>query len=97
MSACCVYILYSESLDKYYVGSTENIDLRLHIHNNPMEARKFTAKGIPWTLKLKMDCDNKSIALKAERSIKSMKSRKFIERLLEQEDFRVKFLQSVST
>ena len=30
-----VYILYSESADKYYIGHTENIDKRIHQHNNP--------------------------------------------------------------
>ncbi len=78
----CVYILYSASSDKYYVGQTEDLQSRIVIHNNPFESRKFTAKGIPWTLKLKLPCDSRSTAMMMERYIKSMKSRIFIERLL---------------
>ena len=96
MSACCVYILYSESLDKYYVGSTEDLDQRIHIHNHPNESRKFTAKGLPWILKCRIDCFTKEMAFSLERRIKSMKSRKFIERLLQDDTFRQDFILSFS-
>ena len=91
MGSSCVYILYSEKLDKYYVGSTEDIVLRLHIHNNPHETRKFTAKGLPWLLKCTIDCPDKTSSTVLERKIKSMKSRKLIEQLIANASFRAEF------
>ncbi|MFB6343545.1 GIY-YIG nuclease family protein [Saccharicrinis sp. FJH62] len=44
-----VYILYSKSADKYYVGSTGNIEQRLYQHNNSA-VNKFTSKYRPWEL-----------------------------------------------
>jgi putative endonuclease len=97
MDAYCVYILYSDSLDKFYIGSTHDLALRIHIHNNPHEGRKFTAKGIPWMLKLRIDCIDKRHAVLIESKIKSIKSRKFIERLIVDEDFRIQFERSLNT
>ena len=42
------YILYSESIDKYYVGHTDDLNWRLERHNSGWG--KFTKRGIPWTL-----------------------------------------------
>ncbi len=36
-----LYILYSSKLDRYYVGHTENIELRLIQHNNGISAFTF--------------------------------------------------------
>jgi putative endonuclease len=41
-------ILYLLSLDKYYVGCTENLELRLEKHNSGWG--KYTSSGIPWKL-----------------------------------------------
>ena len=43
-----LYILYSSKLDRFYVGHTENIELRLIQHNNGISA--FTSKANDWTL-----------------------------------------------
>ncbi|WP_313114859.1 GIY-YIG nuclease family protein [Aequorivita sediminis] len=37
----CVYILYSDSLSRFYIGYTSNFDVRIAFHENP-EPRKFT-------------------------------------------------------
>ncbi|WP_420580584.1 GIY-YIG nuclease family protein [Reichenbachiella sp.] len=76
-----VYIIYSQSLNKYYVGSTQNLDQRLQDHNNSRS--KFTKAGKPWTLKYHNDYETRSEAVKAEMKIKKMKSRKYIESLIE--------------
>ena len=78
----CVYILYSRVLDKYYVGSSEDVDKRLHYHENPIERRKFTVRGAPWIIVCILACDSREHALKLESFIKRMKSRDFIERLI---------------
>ena len=43
-----VYILYSQSIDAYYIGSTINLEDRLFRHNSGRS--KYTKRGIPWTL-----------------------------------------------
>ena len=46
-----VYILYSEYLDKYYVGSSCNVSERLEKH---LQTHKgFTGKAKDWVLKYK--------------------------------------------
>jgi len=52
------------------------------MHNNPID-NKYTSKHLPWELKKSFEVGhNKTVALKMERKIKNMKSRKFIEKLL---------------
>jgi putative endonuclease len=43
-----VYILFSESLQQYYTGSTQELSKRLNDHNNGWS--KHTSKGAPWIL-----------------------------------------------
>jgi putative endonuclease len=76
-----IYILYSEKLDKYYIGRTEDLSVRLEFHNNPIESRKFTARGIPWVIVFSFECESLKEAELLEKTLKKMKSRKFIERL----------------
>jgi putative endonuclease len=75
------YILYSKTLDKYYIGSTEgSIDIRLkkHLSNH----KGFTGKAKDWILVYQEEFSNKQEALKREKQIKAWKSRKQIEILL---------------
>ena len=76
-----VYILYSKELDRYYIGSTFNIQERLNKHLS--STKGFTSKAKDWELKYQEIFDNRSEALKREFQIKKWKSRKMIERLLE--------------
>ncbi len=77
---CYCYILYSATLDKFYVGSTTDIIRRLAEHNRGKE--KFTKTGIPWELKYKEIFTELIDARKREFFIKKQKSRKFIENLI---------------
>ncbi len=74
------YILYSVSINKYYVGYTSDLKLRLERHNSGWG--KFTKRGIPWRLVYFEKFNFKSDALKRESEIKKMKSRKYIEQLI---------------
>jgi putative endonuclease len=76
-----VYILYSEKLDRYYIGYTSNFDLRLEFHKHATH-NKFTAKANDWTLFFSLNCSNKSQALSIEKHIKNMKSKVYIENLI---------------
>ena len=76
----CVYILHSVSINRYYIGFTQNLDLRLKFHKNS-EGRKFTAKAKDWTLFFIIDCESKTQGLCIESHIKKMKSKRYIENL----------------
>jgi hypothetical protein len=43
-----VYILYSSTLDRFYIGTTDNIIKRIEEHNSNHYKGSFTSKGIPW-------------------------------------------------
>jgi putative endonuclease len=75
-----VYIIYSLSFDRYYVGHTGDIADRLFRHNN--SGSKATKKGADWTLKYTKQFDSRSEAMKHEMEIKAKKSRKYIESLI---------------
>ena len=74
------YILYSAKLDKYYVGSTTDIERRLAEHNRGKE--KFTSTGLPWVLVYKESFEELQQARQREYYIKKMKSRKYIDTLI---------------
>ncbi|MFZ1371885.1 MAG: GIY-YIG nuclease family protein, partial [Ferruginibacter sp.] len=74
------YILFSPNLNKYYVGSTPDIERRLIEHNRGKE--KFTKTGIPWKLVYKEVFEDLKQARKREFQIKKMKSRKYVEMLI---------------
>ena len=94
-SSFYVYVLYSLSSDIYYVGSTNDYDRRLIEHNSDTRPH-FSSKHRPWILKLVFHCmDNRALAVNAERFIKKQKSRKFIERLIDGEEFRGEYAQLV--
>ena len=69
----CVYILYSISVDRYYVGQTSNLEDRLKRHNQGRS--KYTKSGIPWTLKYKESFGTRSEAKAREKKFKSAESR----------------------
>ncbi|MBN2596226.1 GIY-YIG nuclease family protein [Labilibaculum sp.] len=80
-----IYILYSPSSDKYYLGCTEDVSKRIFMHNNPIRT-SYTSKHRPWILKKAFKVgNNKTLALKIEQKIKKMKSRKYLEQLLDPE------------
>jgi len=76
------YIIYSESTDKYYIGHTHDLILRLQRHNEGWT--RSTKAGIPWKLIYSEKYQTKSGAMKREYEIKRMKSRKYIEDLINQ-------------
>jgi putative endonuclease len=75
------YILYSESADRYYVGSTGNLEKRLEKHNfgNTVSTRPYR----PWKLVYFEEYETKSAALRRESEIKMKKSRKYLTSLIE--------------
>ena len=76
-----VYILYSKSLDRYYIGHTGDMRDRLHRHNSGRS--KSTRSGLPWELAYQEEFSVKSQAYRRELEIKAKKSRIYIKKLIE--------------
>lgn len=79
-----VYILKSERTDKYYVGCTDDLVRRLKEHNGELpNPGRSTLAGRPWVLVFQAQFQSRAQAIAAERYIKRMKSRRWIEKLIE--------------
>ena len=70
------YILFSEKLNKFYIGATqEDVSLRIEKHNfGTYGKHRFTAIAIDWKLYLFIPSTDYPHAVRIERKIKSMKS-----------------------
>ena len=77
------YIIYSPKLDRYYIGYTEDIIIRLIQHNNGIST--FTAKAVDWKVVYQEKFSTRQEAHKRELQIKAKKSRKYIEWLISQD------------
>jgi putative endonuclease len=75
-----VYIIQSLADGAYYIGYTHDLTLRLEHHRDGW-TQSTKNKG-PWELVYIEEFSTKSEAIKRERQIKSMKSRKYIESLI---------------
>jgi putative endonuclease len=78
----CIYILYSQSADRYYIGHTDDLIRRIEEHNNVIK-NSYTSKFRPWILKASFPVsDSRGEARKVEFYLKKLKSRKIIEKLI---------------
>lgn len=75
-----LYILKSRKDSKFYIGSTSNLEDRILRHNQGRE--KSTKHRIPLELYYFEKFNTRSEAIKREYYIKSLKSSKFIEKLM---------------
>ena len=75
-----IYIIYSEKVNKYYVGQTENIEERMISHNSSIS--KYTSISDDWNLVYTESFDTRNEAIQRENEIKKKKSRKYIEWLI---------------
>lgn len=78
------YIIYSAAINKYYVGSCQDVQQRLQDHLNSRS--KYTKVAKDWELKYFETFQTRSEATQRELQIKKMKSRKYIENLIETKD-----------
>ena len=74
------YILYSPSKDKYYIGSTSQLEERIKKHLSNHQG--FTGSIDDWELRWSEEQLSKAEAGKRERQIKGWKSRMMIEKLI---------------
>ena len=88
----CVYILFSEKLNRYYVGCTSDLTKRLQFHGDKTQDRKYTYKADDWVVFLTLECGSQLQALAVEKHIKRMKSKVYIENLARYPDLRERLL-----
>ncbi|HET8573306.1 MAG TPA: GIY-YIG nuclease family protein [Edaphocola sp.] len=72
--------MYSEVTDKYYIGSTQDLEKRLFRHNS--KHMMATKVGAPWKIVWCQQFETRAEAYSKEMEIKKKKSRKYIERLI---------------
>jgi len=72
-----VYIIYSKSHDKFYVGQTDDFPNRLYRHNNGYESA--TKPYVPWELTCLIEKTTRSEAIILERKIKNLNRVKLLE------------------
>ncbi len=77
-----VYILQSKKDFSFYVGQTDDLNVRLARHNGG--GSKYTSSKIPLDLVYFEEYNSRPAAVRREREIKSKKSRKYIEYLISQ-------------
>ena len=74
------YIIFSQKLNKFYIGSTNDLQRRLQDHNRGKTS--FAKQGLPWQLKYWEEFASRKEAVKREMEIKKRKDRKYIEKLI---------------
>ena len=72
-----LYILYSASKDRYYIGQTDNIESRQNYHNSGFVLS--TKHGCPWKLVLIKPFPDRPTAMKEESRLKRAKNRSYLE------------------
>ena len=75
-----VYILYIEEFDRYYIGQTDNLELRINRHNSGMVTS--TKSYIPWELKYYEELESRGEAMKREKFLKKQRNKEFYEKLI---------------
>lgn len=65
-----LYILHSESINKFYTGITIDVKRRLYEHNHQRRGAKFTKQGRPWVLVYQEIVGTVQNALKRELILK---------------------------
>jgi putative endonuclease len=76
-----VYVLYSKTFDKIYIGSSSNVPARLESHNDSRN-KGYTARYRPWIVIYQEKHESKQDALIRERQLKTAKGREFIRTII---------------
>ena len=78
-----VYILKSQVKERYYIGHTKDLEVRLADHNRGKV--KSTKAYMPWFVIYTEDHKSKSEAFKREMQIKKYKSGEAFKKLIKQQ------------
>ena len=72
-----VYILYSPTKVKFYIGQTNDIEDRLRRHNSGQSLS--TKNGIPWKIIYTIQLDSRSEAVTLESKIKKRGAKRYLQ------------------
>ena len=78
-----LYLLYSEKIDRFYIGISQNPETRLRYHNTIENG--WTSRGKPWKLVFMKGFPNRQNAQFWENKIKGQKSRAIIQKIINDE------------
>ncbi len=81
------YIIYSQNFDRYYIGSTEDVGIRLKRHND--RKVKSTKAYVPWQLCYKEEFETRAEAYRREKQIKSYKGGRAFKELMAKSNHRI--------
>ena len=76
-----VYVIYSRTVDRYYIGETVDIAERLIQHRMHHYAGSFTSIADDWEVAFLLRFKDRESALKAEKHLKKSKSKVYLKRL----------------
>ena len=84
MREICCYILWSDQLQKFYIGACQHsLEERIHTHNSAYySGSNFTKQASDWRLFLKIEAVDYPHAVRIERKVKLMKSYIYIRNLV---------------
>jgi putative endonuclease len=82
-----VYILESENCNKFYIGSSQNPEKRLLEHNSG-KTISLRGKG-PWKIVFQKKYSSNREARAIEAKLKKMKSRKILERIIQEKEIKM--------
>jgi putative endonuclease len=71
-----VYILFSVSTDKFYIGQTNNLSDRINRHNSSCGA--YTSFGKPWILIWSDKKDERAQAIALEKKLKNLSKHRIV-------------------
>ena len=88
-----VYVIYSPSVNRYYIGETVDIAERLVQHRMHHYAGSFTSIADDWELAFSLRFKDRASALKAESHLKKSKSKVYLKRLQTEEGTKLKLIE----
>jgi putative endonuclease len=71
-----VYILYSETFNRFYIGQTNDIESRLSRHNSGTE--RATQPYRPWIIKWFVEKSTRAEAMQLEKKLKNLSGERLI-------------------
>jgi putative endonuclease len=83
-----LYIIYSVSRDRHYIGETSNVETRVQQHNTGYFKSSSTAGATDWTPVLIIHCGDRSKARQVEAFLKRQRNREFLVRFIYDEPYR---------
>tara|TARA_R110002049_G_scaffold155557_4_gene320469 strand:+ start:1010 stop:1297 length:288 start_codon:yes stop_codon:yes gene_type:complete len=78
-----LYIIFSKTINRFYIGETNNLKNRIIQHQEHYFKSNFSKAATDWVAVLSKVCNSKEDALFLEKFIKRMKSKKFIFKIIE--------------